>query len=48
MYNEDDKRGAAQGRSQDFTKGESQCVTPRVLTTLSCREYLDTEETSTK
>ena len=31
-----------------FFKGGMQCVTPRVLTTLSCREYFDAKQISTK
>ena len=36
-----------QGRSQDFPKGGSQCVTPRVLSTSPCREYFDAKQIST-
>ena len=36
-----------QGRSQDFSKGGSPCVTPRVLTASSCREYFDRKQIST-
>ena len=35
-----------QWRSQDFSKGGSQCVTPRVLRTSSCREYFDAKQIS--
>ena len=32
------------GCSQEFSKLGSQCVTPGVLTPLSCREYFDTKQ----